>query len=443
MGVGVANLGKVFVHVFGDIEKEIAQKTYSIITLQHLLARANHFFAKTPQIGLSKAEHQAKIAESKGRMEQTAKEGLEALANLERIEKRGTKGERVKILDDLIVRIEKLNKASSESVGGILTENEGNDVKTTTTTPKKTVVTEKIDKEAEKQAKANEERLKREESARRRMATAELNDAIALTEQKNAILQAETESTLSEMDKREAFEEESRNRAKDAVMNASREVANLASAFSAEKVAGINEEIDAVRRSNMSDKEKAKAIQELENKRRVELQKSAKAQAVLNMAMFAATSAMAIVDANAFALRAMKDGYGGVGARIAQGATALAVGLGVVAQIKSAQASIAGAREHGGGVQAGSLYQVAEKGKPEMFQDASGKYLLQPSTSGRVTPIADAGMGNKVVNATFNIYGASDANVTGQTIVRLLKEVDRDGSMDWNGMANLKRTVGA
>jgi SLT domain-containing protein len=121
--------------------------------------------------------------------------------------------------------------------------------------------------------------------------------------------------------------------------------------------------------------------------------------------------------------------------------TAATVGL--VAQAKSAQASIAGAREHGGGVQAGSLYQVAEKGKPEMFQDASGKYLLQPSTSGRVTPIADAGMGNKVINATFNIYGASDANVTGQTIVRLLKEVDRDGSMDWNGMTNLKRTVGA
>jgi hypothetical protein len=120
----------------------------------------------------------------------------------------------------------------------------------------------------------------------------------------------------------------------------------------------------------------------------------------------------------------------------------MAATAGLVAQAKAAQASIAGAREFGGNVRAGGLYKVGERGD-EMFSAGGENYLL-PGRSGTVTPNHEiTNASNKVVNAVFNIYGASDANVTGQTIVRLLKEVDRDGSMDWNGMANLKRTVGA
>jgi hypothetical protein len=242
--------------------------------------------------------------------------------------------------------------------------------------------------------------------------------------------------------KAQEFEIEANNAMKDSLMQSAQAGAEMFTAISSEKVAGINAEIEAVKKSSMTDKEKAKAIEELEKKRQKETQKSAKIQTAFNMSMFAATSAMAMVDAYALAIKVAKDQPGGIAARIAAGATGLAIGLGMVAQIKAAQASIAGAREFGGNVRAGGLYEVGERGD-EMFT-AGGKNYLLPSRSGTITPNNEiTNSQSKVVNAVFNIYGASDANVTGQTIVRLLKEVDRDGSMDWNGMANLKRTVGA
>jgi hypothetical protein len=234
-------------------------------------------------------------------------------------------------------------------------------------------------------------------------------------------------------------EAEARESMKQSAFDIGSSIQSIASSNSSIRLAEIDKEIEAVKKSSMTDKEKAKAVEALEKKRRDETLKSAKTQAVFSMAMAATNTALIMQEQIKIAFGTASVTPVG---KLAAIGIMMAATAGLVAQAKSAQASIAGAREFGGNVRAGGLYEVGERGN-EMFT-AGGKNYLLPSRSGTVTPNHEiTNSQSKVVNAVFNIYGASDANVTGQTIVRLLKEVDRDGSMDWNGMTNLKRTVGA
>lgn len=238
-------------------------------------------------------------------------------------------------------------------------------------------------------------------------------------------------------------EAEARESIKNSAFDIGNSIASIASSNSSIRLSEINAEIEAVKKSSMTDAEKAKSLEALEKKRREETLKSAKTQATFNMTMAAATTAMTIAKSAQAIADVTATTPGGPFIKIASGLAVGASLASVIAQAKSAQASIAGAREHGGGAMGGNSYAIGEKGKAEIVDYGNGSYVFNPASSATVTPIADSGMGGKTINATFHIYGASDANVTGQTIVRLLKEVDRDGSMDWNGMTNLKRTVGA
>jgi len=267
-----------------------------------------------------------------------------------------------------------------------------------------------------------------------------LESGVELSDIRTQKLQEETNLMLEEWTKREEAEARAKESAIQSAFDISASVQSIASSNSSIRLAEISREEEAIRKSTMSDKQKAKAIEALEKKRRAETLKSAKVQAAFNISVAAAQVPLAIIDAQLVALRAMRDGVGGVAARTAQGLSMLAIGMGFVGQIKSAQASIAGAREFGGNVRAGSLYEVGERGD-EMFSAGGRNYLL-PGRSGTVSPnntITNAG--NNTINAYFNIYESGDANVTAKTIVTLLNQVDRDGSMDWGGMKNLKRAV--
>ncbi|MDZ5457880.1 tape measure protein [Azohydromonas lata] len=74
--------------------------------------------------------------------------------------------------------------------------------------------------------------------------------------------------------------------------------------------------------------------------------------------------------------------------------------LGAMASVAAATASIvqniqavkmAGGRRYGGPVSAGSLYQVNEDGRPEMFTASGGRQFMLPTASGRVTPADQVG----------------------------------------------------
>ncbi|HBS2587295.1 TPA: hypothetical protein MAE19_005701, partial [Klebsiella pneumoniae] len=65
------------------------------------------------------------------------------------------------------------------------------------------------------------------------------------------------------------------------------------------------------------------------------------------------------------------------------GANAIPAQAGIASTVGMAQAlSIAGARYNGGPVSAGGLYQVGEKGKPEIYQASTGKQYMIPGDNG-------------------------------------------------------------
>lgn len=73
-------------------------------------------------------------------------------------------------------------------------------------------------------------------------------------------------------------------------------------------------------------------------------------------------------------------------AAAAAGTAAMALGTPAIAT-----APIAGARQYGGPVAAGSMYRVNEGGRPEMFTAANGNQYLMPTQGGRVTPMGSGG----------------------------------------------------
>lgn len=75
-------------------------------------------------------------------------------------------------------------------------------------------------------------------------------------------------------------------------------------------------------------------------------------------------------------------------AAAAAGTAAMALGTPAIAT-----APIAGARQYGGPVTAGSMYRVNEGGRPEMFTAANGNQYLMPTHGGRVTPMGSGGGG--------------------------------------------------
>ncbi|MDU6089826.1 MAG: tape measure protein [Staphylococcus lugdunensis] len=91
--------------------------------------------------------------------------------------------------------------------------------------------------------------------------------------------------------------------------------------------------------------------------------------------------------------------------------------------------SYGGGREHGGPVNANSMYRVGEGGKPEIFKASNGSQYMIPGDSGKVISNSDLGGagsdgGGTVFNVAFNIQttnGIDDATM--QKMAGMMKQV--------------------
>lgn len=99
------------------------------------------------------------------------------------------------------------------------------------------------------------------------------------------------------------------------------------------------------------------------------------------------------------------------------GANAIPAQAGIASTVGMAQAlSIAGARYNGGPVSAGGLYQVGEKGKPEIYQSSTGKQYMIPGDNGKVISNKDMQSGGGIsvqVNVINQSTGATVQSANG------------------------------
>ncbi|HGV0230905.1 TPA: tape measure protein [Klebsiella pneumoniae] len=102
-----------------------------------------------------------------------------------------------------------------------------------------------------------------------------------------------------------------------------------------------------------------------------------------------------------------------IAASIATGGTASATGLTAYqgAQAAGKAMSVLGARYNGGPVSAGGLYQIGEKGKPEIYQASTGKQYMIPGDNGKVISNKDMQSGGGI-SVQVNVINQS----TGATV---------------------------
>ncbi|HBU2186016.1 tape measure protein [Klebsiella pneumoniae] len=119
------------------------------------------------------------------------------------------------------------------------------------------------------------------------------------------------------------------------------------------------------------------------------------------------------------------------------GANAIPAQAGIASTVGMAQAlSIAGARYNGGPVSAGGLYQVGEKGKPEIYQASTGKQYMIPGDNGKVISNKDMQSGGGIsvqVNVINQSTGATVPSANGYmqdgsaVVDLLITDIERGG----------------
>lgn len=113
---------------------------------------------------------------------------------------------------------------------------------------------------------------------------------------------------------------------------------------------------------------------------------------------------------------------------------AVAIGVGAMAGILA----LSGKRKNGGPVSAGSMYQVGEGGKPEIYQASTGKQYMIPGDNGKVISNKDMNGGQIQVNIqfydqtsggqhSFQAQASQEGGVV--TIEGFLTDLDRNGPM--------------
>ncbi len=130
------------------------------------------------------------------------------------------------------------------------------------------------------------------------------------------------------------------------------------------------------------------------------------------------------------------------------GANAIPAQAGIASTVGMAQAlSIAGARYNGGPVSAGGLYQVGEKGKPEIYQASTGKQYMIPGDNGKVISNKDmqggGGLNVQVVinNQASNVepqYMGATQNDGNYVLEFLISDAERNGPY----ISTLQSTLG-
>ncbi|CZZ51272.1 TPA: tape measure protein [Enterobacter chengduensis] len=118
----------------------------------------------------------------------------------------------------------------------------------------------------------------------------------------------------------------------------------------------------------------------------------------LGAASTAASVGMATTTAAAWAPAAALASLASFGANSAPAMAGIASTVGLAQGL-----ALAGARYNGGPVSAGSMYQVGERGKPEIYQASTGKQYMIPGDNGRVISNKDMQSGSGIqVSVIFN-----------------------------------------
>ncbi|KJM49079.1 tape measure protein [Enterobacter roggenkampii] len=141
-------------------------------------------------------------------------------------------------------------------------------------------------------------------------------------------------------------------------------------------------------------------------------------------ASLASTMAQATVAASAWAPAAISASIATMGSAATVGQTAYAGSL-----LAAKGMAIAGAREHGGPVNANSMYRVGEGGKPEIYQANNGSQYMIPGDNGRVISNRDmqgGGSGGSSFNPVMNLVINTTGGVGDEEIARLRKAWNND-----------------
>ncbi|WP_436918254.1 tape measure protein [Enterobacter hormaechei] len=159
----------------------------------------------------------------------------------------------------------------------------------------------------------------------------------------------------------------------------------------------------------------------------------------------AASVGMATTTAAAWAPAAALASLASFGANSAPAMAGIASTVGLAQGL-----ALAGARYNGGPVSAGSMYQVGERGKPEIYQASTGKQYMIPGDNGRVISnkeMTAGGGGGVVINiqnytsSSVDAQAGKDAN-GGVTVDVIVADLNNGGPIS-NAITsnmNVKRT---
>ncbi|QTV82189.1 tape measure protein [Klebsiella oxytoca] len=151
----------------------------------------------------------------------------------------------------------------------------------------------------------------------------------------------------------------------------------------------------------------------------------------LGAASVASSVGMAATTASAWAPAAALASLATLGTNAAPASAGITSTVGLASGL-----ALAGARYNGGPVSAGSMYQVGEKGKPEIYQASTGKQYMIPGDNGKVISNKDMQSGSGVsvqVNVINQSTGATVQSADGYmqdgnaVVDLLLTDIDRGG----------------
>lgn len=153
----------------------------------------------------------------------------------------------------------------------------------------------------------------------------------------------------------------------------------------------------------------------------------------LGTASVASSVGMAATTASAWAPAAAMASLATLGANAAPAAAGITSTVGLAGGL-----ALAGARYNGGPVSAGAMYQVGERGKPEIYQASTGKQYMIPGDNGKVISNKDIQGGGGVV-VYNNIQNYSSSMVDSQarqnpdgslTIETIIADINNGGPID-------------
>ncbi|MGE2346599.1 tail protein (tape measure) [Enterobacter asburiae] len=160
-------------------------------------------------------------------------------------------------------------------------------------------------------------------------------------------------------------------------------------------------------------------------------------------ASLAMTTAQATAAAAAWAPAAMSASIATYGSAAVAGQTAYSQSL-----LTAKAMALAGAREHGGQINANSMYRVGEGNKPEIFRATDGSQYMVSGDNGKMISNRDMqGGGSQVIHQTIQVNGNPDDR-TLQLIQQAAKEGARQGhqmvAADLaNGNGKVSKAMGA